>query len=64
MSEEKSVAKVAIMPEQIFNGLVEYMLAKPYSEVAQIIDALKTNVQIIDKPIVNEDANDENGGTI
>lgn len=60
-----NVNKVAIIPEQIFNGLVEYMLSKPYSEVAQVIDALKANVQIMDEPTVTvnntevEETNDD-----
>ena len=65
MSEKE---KVAVIPEQIFNGLVEYLLSKSYSEVAQIIDALKANVQIIDNPTVKEtatkDVNSINKGTI
>ena len=42
--------KVAMIPEEVFNAVVEYLLAKPYNEVAQLVDAIKVNVQIGNLP--------------
>ena len=42
--------KVAMIPEEVFNAVVEYLLVKPYNEVAQLVDAIKVNVQIGNVP--------------
>ena len=38
--------KVAMIPEEIFNAIVDYLVSKPYGEVFQIVDAIKVNVQV------------------
>lgn len=53
--------KTAMIPEQVFNALVEYMVARPYAEVSHIIDALKTSVQLVDSS--TEEEGEEDGGT-
>ena len=55
--------KTAMIPEQVFNALVEYMVARPYTEVAHIIDAMKTNVQLVDTPTEKEAEAEEDGET-
>ena len=42
--------RVAMIPEEVFNAVVEYLLVKPYNEVAQLVDAIKGNVQLGDVP--------------
>jgi len=42
--------RVAMIPEEVFNAVVEYLLVKPYNEVAQLVDAIKVNVQIGNLP--------------
>jgi len=58
--------KVAMIPEEIFNALVEYLLSKPYGEVSQLVDAIKGNVQIGNVPQQPEveKVSTEQGGTI
>ena len=58
--------KIAMIPEEVFNAVVEYLLAKPYGEVAQLVDAIKGNVQIGNVPQQPEvqDVSTEQGGTI
>jgi|TARA_R110001606_G_scaffold20325_2_gene73182 hypothetical protein len=58
--------KVAMIPEEVFNAVVEYLLAKPYGEVAQLVDAIKGNVQIgnVPQPAEVQDVSTEQGGTI
>ena len=46
--------KTAMIPEQVFNALVEYMVARPYTQVSHIIDAMKANVQLVDSPTEQE----------
>ena len=47
---KKKKKRVAMIPEEVFNAVVEYLLAKPYNEVAQLVDAIKVNVQIGNLP--------------
>lgn len=47
-NKERSIQKVAVTPEVVFNALVEYLLSRPYGEVSQLIDAIKESVQVID----------------
>jgi hypothetical protein len=54
--------KTAMIPEQVFNALVEYMVARPYTEVSHIIDAMKANVQLVDSP-TEQEAEEEDGET-
>jgi hypothetical protein len=49
-NEERSVEKVAVIPESVFNALVDYLLAKPYGEVSQLIDAIKESVRVSNAP--------------
>ena len=60
--------KVAMIPEEVFNAVVEYLLVKPYNEVAQLVDAIKVNVQIGNVPQEPEpeveDVSTQQGGTI
>ena len=48
MSEDQK--RVAMISEEVFNAVVDYLLAKPYNEVAQLVDAIKVNVQIGNLP--------------
>jgi len=45
MSDEVE-KKLAMIPEEIFNAIVDYLVSKPYGEVFQIVDAIKVNVQV------------------
>jgi len=57
--------KVAVIPEEVFNAMVEFLLSKPYGEVAQLIDGIKGNVQIQNvqqQPEVTD--KEKQGGTI
>ena len=58
--------RVAMIPEEVFNAVVEYLLAKPYGEVAHLVDAIKGNVQLGDVPQqpAVEEVSTEQGGTI
>ena len=59
--------KVAMIPEEVFNAVVEYLLAKPYGEVSQLVDAIKGNVQIAnlpEKPQPELTDKEKQGGTI
>ena len=58
--------RVAMIPEEVFNAVVEYLLVKPYNEVAQLVDAIKVNVQIGNLPQQPEveDVSTQQGGTI
>ena len=58
--------RVAMIPEEVFNAVVEYLLVKPYNEVAQLVDAIKVNVQIGNVPQEPEveDVSTQQGGTI
>ena len=57
--------KVAMIPEEVFNAVVEFLLAKPYGEVAHLVDAIKGNVQMANLPEQPELTNKEmEGGTI
>ena len=63
MSESEK--KVAMVPEEIFNAVVEYLLAKPYGEVSQLVDAIKGNVQMANLPEQPQPTDKEKqGGTI
>jgi len=48
MSEDQK--RVAMISEEVFNAVVDYLLSKPYNEVAQLVDAIKVNVQIGNVP--------------
>ena len=67
MSEAEK--KVAMVPEEVFNAVVEYLLSKPYREVSPLVDAIKVNVQIANVPKEPEepeveDVSTQQGGTI
>ena len=49
MSDEVE-KKLAMIPEEIFNAIVDYLVSKPYGEVFQIVDAIKVNVQVGQAP--------------
>ena len=57
--------RVAMIPEDIFNAVIEFLLSKPYGEVAQLVDGIKGNVQIANVPSPEEVGEKiEQGGTI
>ena len=57
--------RVAMIPEDIFNAVIEFLLSKPYGEVAQLVDGIKGNVQIANVPSPEEVSEKiEQGGTI
>ena len=64
MSEDQK--RVAMISEEVFNAVVDYLLSKPYNEVAQLVDAIKVNVQIGNVPQEPEveDVSTQQGGTI
>ena len=40
--------KHAAIPVDLFNKLVEYLQTRPYTEVAQAIEEIRTSVKVID----------------
>ena len=61
MSEAEK--KVAMVPEEVFNAVVEYLLSKPYREVSPLVDAIKVNVQIASVPQPEVDGNEKEEST-
>ena len=61
MSEAEK--KVAMVPEEVFNAVVEYLLSKPYREVSPLVDAIKVNVQIANVPQPEVDGNEKEEST-
>ena len=59
-----SDSKVAIVPEEVFNSMVEFIISKPYSEVSALLDTVKSSVQMADIPKETPEEKTVNGGTI
>ena len=45
MSEQNQVAAV---PTELFNQITNYLMNRPYSEVAKIVDELRQSVQLVE----------------
>ena len=45
MSEQNQVAAV---PTELFNQITNYLMSRPYSEVAKIVDELRQSVQLVE----------------
>lgn len=54
MSEQNQVAAV---PTELFNQITNYLMSRPYSEVAKIVDELRQSVQLVE--MKTEDAPQE-----
>ena len=54
MSEETQVAAV---PTELFNQLTNYLMSRPYNEVAKLVDELRQGVQLVE--MKTEDASQE-----
>ena len=46
MSEENN--QVAAVPTDLFNQLTNYLMSRPYNEVAKIVDELRQGVQLVE----------------
>ena len=45
--EEQVQQRAAVVPEQLFGSIMNFITSKPYAEVSAIIDAVKQEVQIV-----------------
>ena len=45
MSEQNQVAAV---PTELFNQITNYLMSRPYNEVAKIVDELRQGVQLVE----------------
>ena len=54
MSEQNQVAAV---PTELFNQLTNYLMSRPYNEVAKLVDELRQGVQLVE--MKTEDAPQE-----
>ena len=59
MSEENN--QVAAVPTDLFNQLTNYLMSRPYSEVAKLVDELRQGVQLVEmkNSEPSEEVNDE-----
>ena len=46
MSEETT--QVAAVPTELFNQITNYLMSRPYSEVAKLVDELRQSVQLVE----------------
>ena len=46
MSEENN--QVAAVPTELFNQITNYLMSRPYSEVAKLVDELRQSVQLVE----------------
>ena len=46
MSEETT--QVAAVPTELFNQITNYLMSRPYNEVAKIVDELRQGVQLVE----------------
>ena len=46
MSEENT--QVAAVPTELFNQITNYLMSRPYNEVAKIVDELRQGVQLVE----------------
>ena len=54
MSEQNQVAAV---PTELFNQITNYLMSRPYNEVAKIVDELRQGVQLVE--MKTEDSQEE-----
>ena len=45
MSEQNQVAAV---PTELFNQITNYLMTRPYNEVAKLVDELRQGVQLVE----------------
>ena len=45
MSEQNQVAAV---PTELFNQITNYLMSRPYNEVAKLVDELRQGVQLVE----------------
>ena len=59
MSEETT--QVAAVPTDLFNQITNYLMTRPYNEVAKIVDELRQGVQLVEMKTSepSEELNDE-----
>ena len=63
MSEETT--QVAAVPTDLFNQISNYLMTRPYNEVAKIVDELRQSVQFVEMntptpaPAPAEEVNDD-----
>ena len=61
MSEETT--QVAAVPTDLFNQITNYLMTRPYNEVAKIVDELRQGVQLVEMntpaPAPAEEVNDD-----
>ena len=46
MSEENT--QVAAVPTELFNQITNYLMSRPYNEVAKIVDELRRGVEVVE----------------
>ena len=46
MSEETT--QVAAVPTDLFNQITNYLMSRPYNEVAKLVDELRQGVQLVE----------------
>lgn len=59
MSEETN--QVAAVPTDLFNQITNYLMTRPYNEVAKLVDELRQGVQLVEMKTSepSEEVNDE-----
>ena len=59
MSEENN--QVAAVPTDLFNQITNYLMTRPYNEVAKLVDELRQGVQLVEMRNAepSEEVNDE-----
>jgi len=61
MSEETT--QVAAVPTDLFNQITNYLMTRPYNEVAKLVDELRQGVQLVEMnspaPAPAEEVNDD-----
>ena len=55
MSEKEQGALVSV---DVFNAVTEYLSSRPYREVHQLINEIRSNTQLIEMPQEEEQSND------
>lgn len=62
--EEEVQQRAAVVPEQLFSNIMNYITSKPYAEVSTIIDAVKQEVQIVNLDNGSSEGNDMSGEVV
>jgi hypothetical protein len=59
VSEETN--QVAAVPTDLFNQITNYLMTRPYNEVAKLVDELRQGVQLVEMKTSepSEEVNDE-----